>query len=60
MRPWFFETRLILQQIRSSPMAHQVKNPPTMQETLEMHVQYWVGKILWRREEMATHSSTLA
>ena len=41
-------------------MAHQVKNPPTMQETLEMHVQYWVGKILWRREEMATHSSTLA
>ena len=41
-------------------MAHQVKTPPAMQETLEMQVQYWAGKILWRREEKANHSSILA
>ena len=31
-------------------MAHQVKNPPAMQETQEMQVNPWVGKIPWRRK----------
>ena len=32
-------------------IAQLVKNPPTMQET---PVDYWVGKILWRRDQLPT------
>ena len=40
-------------------MAQQVKNPPAMQETQEMQVQFlgWEDPL---EEEMTTHSSILA
>ena len=44
---------------RASPIAQQVKNPPTMQETQKT----WVQSLGWEdplEKEMATHSSTLA
>ena len=44
---------------RASPIAQQVKNPPTMQETQKA----WVQSLGWEdplEKEMATHSSILA
>ena len=42
-------------------MAQQVKNLPATQETLKrLGFDPWVGKIPWRREGMATHSSIYA
>ena len=35
-------------------MAQQVKNPPAMQETQEVKVLPWVGKIPWRTEWQPT------
>ena len=37
-----------------TPMAQQVKNPPAMQETQEVKVLPWVGKIPWRTEWQPT------
>ena len=34
-----------------SLVPQMVKNPPAMQETL---VQFWIGKILWRRHRLTT------
>ena len=42
-----------------SLMAHQVKNPPAMQETRRCGFDPWVGKIPWRRK-MSAHPSILA
>ena len=39
-----------INKIRASTEAQWVKNMPAMQETLEIQVQSWVGKILWRRK----------
>ena len=36
---------------RVSPVAQLVKNPPAMQET---PIQFWVGKIPWRRDRLPT------
>ena len=44
--------------VRVSPMAQQVKNPPTIQETQET----WVQSLSWEYaldESMKTHSSIL-
>ena len=44
---------------RASPVAEWVKNPPAMQETQEMEVQF----LVWEdplQEGKATHSSILA
>ena len=46
-------------QLRASLMAQWVKNPPTMQETQEMRVQF-LGQEDPLEEGMATHSSILA
>ena len=35
-------------------MAQTVKNPPAMQETQEVKVLPWVGKIPWRTEWLPT------
>ena len=43
----------------SHPMAQQIKNPPSMQETQEMLVQF-LGQEDPLEKEMATHSSILA
>ena len=45
--------------LRASLMAQWVKNPPTMQETQEMRVQF-PGQEDPLEEGMATHSSILA
>ena len=37
-----------------------IKNPLLMQETEKICFYPWGGKIPWRKEEMATHSSILA
>ena len=51
----FCQHLLIIQRFKTSsvlasPMAQQVKNLPAMQDTQEMRVDPWVGKIPWRRK----------
>ena len=56
-RVWFISTLEVYSCY--SPMAHQVKSPPAIQETQEM----WVQSLGWDdplEKEKATHSSILA